>query len=426
MVAVIKTGHAIRRAFHYNENKIKEGVAECIGAGNYLREPDEMNENQRLNRLLNQAALNQNVKRNSVHISLNFAPGEELSKDRLNEIAGEYMERIGFKDQPFLVYQHHDAGHPHLHIVTTKIRSDGSRIDTQNIGRNQSEEARKAIEKKYGLVRAEDQKRQEFELKPINIQKVLYGRSQTRRAIQNVLESVLKSYKYTSLPELNAILHQYNVSADRGSENSRIFKNNGLVYRVLNDDGKPVGVPIKASDFYSKPTLKFLEKQFETGKVERQKHRSRIKNTIDLALKSKHGEDLDKLILALKKEGIHTVLRANQEGLIYGITFVDHRTKCVFNGSALGKNYSAKTLQQRCADGPVSKVALGQTVTVTPPLRDGRSAPKQADTPHQIPENIPALKGKKGLLEEFVSPEKKGEYLPFEWRKRKKKKRKRL
>ena len=35
MVAVIKTGHSILRILNYNENKVKEGVAECIGENNY-------------------------------------------------------------------------------------------------------------------------------------------------------------------------------------------------------------------------------------------------------------------------------------------------------------------------------------------------------------------------------------------------------
>ena len=42
------------------------------------------------------------------------------------------------------------------------------------------------------------------------------------------------------------------------------------------------------------------------------------------------------------------VLRQNAEGLIYGITYVDHQTQSVFNGSALGKLYSAKAIQKRC------------------------------------------------------------------------------
>ncbi len=54
---------------------------------------------------------------------------------------------------------------------------------------------------------------------------------------------------------------------------------------------------------------------------------------------------------ALQKENIQVVLRQNEKGVIYGITYVDHRSKCVFNGSHLGKQYSANAIQQRCGAG---------------------------------------------------------------------------
>jgi type IV secretory pathway VirD2 relaxase len=112
---------------------MKEDVAQCIAAVNYPKDVSQLTLSNKLNRLLNQAALNENVTRNSVHISLNFDPTENLSHARLNGIADAYMDKIGFGKQPYLVYQHQDAGHPHIHIVTIKVRSDGSRIDMQNI-----------------------------------------------------------------------------------------------------------------------------------------------------------------------------------------------------------------------------------------------------------------------------------------------------
>ncbi|MGH2642976.1 MAG: relaxase/mobilization nuclease domain-containing protein, partial [Chitinophagaceae bacterium] len=264
MVAVIKTGHSIHRIFNYNENKVKQGVAECIGAGNYPVDVGKMTGKMRLNRLLKQAALNENVTRNSVHISLNFdASDRYLSKEKLMLIADTYMEKIGFGEQPYLVYQHFDSGHPHIHIISIKVRANGSRIDTQNIGRNQSEKARREMEKSFGLVVADERKkRQSFQLNPVDVRKVQYGRTETKRAITHVLESVLPSYKYTSLAELNAVLKLYNVMAERGSENSRMYKHHGLCYRVLDEQGNPVGVPIKASSFFNKPTLKSLEEKF--------------------------------------------------------------------------------------------------------------------------------------------------------------------
>jgi Relaxase/Mobilisation nuclease domain len=419
MVAVIKTGHSIHRIVNYNENKVKEGVAECISAANYPKDADKLSLKNKLNRLLNQAALNTNVSRNSVHVSLNFDPSENHLKEKLEAIANTYMERIGFGNQPYLVYQHHDAGHPHIHIVSIKIREDGSRIDTQNIGKNQSEKARKEIEKEFGLLKAEDSKRQkQYQPKPLNTEKIQYGKSETKRGILNVLNEVLNSYKYASIPELNTVLKQFNVMADRGSENSRIYKNNGLTYRLLDASGNKVGVPIKASDFYNKPTLKFLNERFELNEKERQPHKTRVKNTIDLLLMKQSGIGLDSLIKALEKESIQTVLRQNQEGIIYGITYIDHRTKTVFNGNALGKQYSANGLQERCNTGasPVEEMKGTKGAGEEKKQSEKQSSFQPLEKEKSVSDN--------SLLETLMNPKEGFDYVPWQFKKSKRKKRK--
>lgn len=419
MVAVIKTGHSIHRIVNYNENKVKGGVAKCISAANYPKDADKLSLKNKLNRLLHQAALNTNVSRNSVHVSLNFDPAENHSKEKLEAIANTYMERIGFGNQPYLVYQHHDAGHPHIHIVSIKVREDGSRIDTQNIGRNQSEKARKEIEREFGLVKAEDSKRlKEYMPKPLDTEKIKYGKSETKRGILNVLNEVLHSYKYTSIHELNAVLKQFNVMADRGSENSRIYKNNGLTYRLLDIDGNKVGVPIKASDFHNKPTLKFLDERFVLNEKERQPHKVRVKNTIDLLLIKNSNMNIVGLIKALEKESIQTVLRQNNEGVIYGVTYIDHRTKSVFNGSALGKQYSANGLQERCC-------------AVSSPVEELKDTKGAGEEKRQVERQIifqPSEKEKSvadnSLLETLMNPKEGFDYVPWQLKKSKRKKRK--
>ncbi|MBO9585269.1 MAG: relaxase/mobilization nuclease domain-containing protein [Flavobacterium sp.] len=348
MVAVIKTGNSVHNIFNYNENKVKEGIAECIGEGNYPLEASKLTGSMKLNRLLKQNELNENVKRNSVHISLNFDPSESaLSSEKMLEIASQYMQKIGFGNQPYLIYRHYDAGHPHLHLVSIKVREDGTRIDMQNIGRNQSEAARKEIEKTFDLVQAQEKKSTAHELiKPVVLSKIKYGRTESKSAVQSVLDHVLTAYKYKSLSELNAVLGLYNVKADSGEENSRIFKTNGLVYRTLDENGKPVGVPLKSSGFYSKPTLKFLQIRFLQN-VKTASQKKRIANAVDLILLGR-SVSLSDLELKLKKEGINMVFRKSAQGQLYGITYVDHTSKCVFNGSDLGKPYSAKLIEQRC------------------------------------------------------------------------------
>ncbi|MEJ7829110.1 MAG: relaxase/mobilization nuclease domain-containing protein [Segetibacter sp.] len=109
MVAVIKTGSSIRRIFNYNEQKVKAGIARCIMASNYPKDLELLTISNKLNRLINQAALNENVTRNSVHISLNFDTSENPGISQLKEIAETYMNKMGFGKQPYLVYKHGDA-----------------------------------------------------------------------------------------------------------------------------------------------------------------------------------------------------------------------------------------------------------------------------------------------------------------------------
>ena len=426
MVAIIKTGNSIHRAFNYNENKVKEGVARCIGQGNYPVEVQDMNLTMKLNRLLRQVELNRNVKRNSVHISLNFAPSENPSDEKMKAIADSYMEKIGFGEQPYLVYRHEDAGHAHLHIVSIKVRADGSRIDMNNIGKNQSEQARKVIEKEFGLVKAKNQKNTSYKLQPVNAGRVQYGNSATKKAIQNVLVNVLDSYKYTSLPELNAILNQYNITADRGQENSRMYRNKGLVYKVLDTQGKPVGVPIKASLFYNKPTLKSLEKKFSENKRKKARHRLRLKNTIDKVLLRAKKIELSELIKILDKQGIHTVLRQNEEGKLYGITFVDHRTQSVFNGSELGKSYGAKAIQERLGLRQVFEPNIHSARKQEVGLQPQHTA---AETKDAIKDEVPVISknNEEMILDLLLQPEQVVDYLPYHLKKdriKKKKKRK--
>ncbi|KAF2338823.1 relaxase/mobilization nuclease domain-containing protein [Flavobacterium ginsenosidimutans] len=350
MVAVIKTSSSIRGILNYNENKVEIGKAECISAVNYPLELEKLSFTLKLNRFLKLAELNTNAKRNTVHISLNFDPSENHSKEKLAEIADVYMEKLGFGRQPYLVYQHHDAGHPHCHIVTNNIQRDGKRIDLHLLGIRKSEPARKEIEEMFGLVKAEGRKQKEqFSLNPIDVGRVEYGKAESKKAINSVLKRVLFDYKYSSLPELNAVLNLYNVHADRGSEESRVFKNNGLLYKILDQNSKPIGVPIKASEFHSRPTLKFLEEKFRINETEKQYCKSRVRNALKQTLYDERMTSLERLSEKLKGEAIHTVLRQSSGGKLYGITFVDFKTHSVVNGSSLGKEFSAKGIQESFA-----------------------------------------------------------------------------
>ena len=351
MVAKVNSGRNILGILNYNENKVKEGMAKCIHENMFGQDVEKLTFKAKLKGLENFIHRNRRATTKAVHISLNFHPTDQVNKELLGEIASTYMEKIGFGNQPYLVYQHFDAAHPHIHIVTTNIQSDGKRILLYNIGKNQSEKARKEIEKTYNLVRAGGQKQDQNNiLSPIELERVTYGKSETKRSISNVVRTVVRSYKYTSLPELNAVLGQFRVMAYKGSEVSQMSKRKGLLYRVIDSSGKKVGVPIKASSIYGKPTLAYLEKQFKLNQALCQPHKQRLRKCIDETFAGKASITKSAFVKALHKESINVVFRQNDDGRIYGITFVDNKTKVVFNGSDLGKAYGAKAITERLSN----------------------------------------------------------------------------
>lgn len=367
---------------HYNENKVSGGEARLILASGFAGDIDKMDFQQKLQRFQHLTELKPNVKTNAVHISLNFHSSENLDTLKLQQIAAVYMERIGFGDQPFLVYRHDDAAHQHLHITTTNITAQSERIDLHDIGKLRSEPARKELEMEFNLIQAESKiAKQEAGIKSADLAQAEYGKLPMKRTMSNVLTAVTRDYKFTSLAEYNAVLKCFNVVALRGGEHTAMFEKKGLMFSLLDKNGKQVGVPIKASAFYAKPTLRNLEKKFEQNNLKRKVHKEDLKRRIDLVMKKSEGITMHTFEAELKKQGLDVSFRQNDSGLVYGVTFIDHRNKVVFNGSDLGKAYSAQSITSRfSAKDLMLKIDLKQDI------KTGKSTKQRKDKfrPHLI------------------------------------------
>jgi hypothetical protein len=351
MVTIIKINNSIHRTITYNENKVTKGVAQCIGAVNFPVDLEKISATMKLKRFTKRMKLNEIAKQNTVHISLNFSSLEDHPREKLLSITNCYMQRIGFAKQPYLIYEHYDSGHQHLHVITTNIQRDGKQIYMHNIGIRKSEPARKDIEKLFDLVPAVSKiKTDEFTLPFTNISKACYGKMESKKAISNVINFVLNKYSCTNLSELNAILNQYNIMADRCRENSIIFRNGGLLYKILNEEGKPIGMPIKASDIQNKPTLKFLENKFKINTIKSTAQRIRIKKIVDLY--SIRSMSINQLIKMLQKQGITTVLKKERYSCNYTITYIDHKTKSVLSDIIFPREFIKENneLKQDCKD----------------------------------------------------------------------------
>ncbi|GEP97706.1 relaxase/mobilization nuclease domain-containing protein [Chitinophaga cymbidii] len=320
----------MRGALSYNERKISRGEAELLLASRFGCELPSLGFTEKLNRFQRLNNRSQTVTTNTLHLSLNFSPYDKLDDQKLQAIAVDYMNRIGFGNQPFLVYRHDDTAHPHIHILTSIIRPNGRPIDIHNIGKLKSEPARKDIEREYDLIPAESMKREvTLPLYPASLDDEL-DHQKSKLVISNIVMEVTSLYHFTSLDELNAILKDYNIVADPGIPGSRMRENGGLVYsRVWH--GNKIGTPVKASSIYGQPTLKFLQRKFKRELQRKHLYATHTAGIVKSLLEKplRFTETRFKQILAKRK--VRCEIQRDTQGQLLDIRFIDHFSKTVLS-----------------------------------------------------------------------------------------------
>lgn len=329
----------------YNEQKVARGKAERIRAENFLKDHDRLSVREITRRFRDLASLMDHPHAHVRHISVNFGKEENLSNERISQLTERYMSGMGFEDQPYIVYRHYDSGHHHAHIVTTTARSDRIYISMGPKDYHYSKELCQALEKEFSLERyvaAKPSQQAEFAVE--RAPRVIYGETGLTHAVSDVLNTVVDHYNYTSLEELNAVLKQYNVEANSGTPGSRLRNTGGLLYHALDDNGDRIGVPLKASKFLLKPTLKNLGQRFERNETQREASRERLSTAIEWALAGR-TPDWAAFTASLEKEGISIVLVRDEDRIF----FVDHTGRSSFEGKNLGEGYVLEALRQRCA-----------------------------------------------------------------------------
>ena len=136
-----------------------------------------------------------------------------------------------------------------------------------------------------------------------------------------------------------------------------MFEKKGLIYSILDEKGNKIGIPFKASILNDKPTLKNLEARFAQNEEKRKPFRENLKENIEKVLQNYKAVTKDTFVKELENRKIAVVFRQNEQGITYGVTFVDNYNKTVFNGGDLSKAYTAKRLNERfgTVDQPIKQ-----------------------------------------------------------------------
>lgn len=342
MVAKISLGSSLYGALAYNGEKInkEEGKLLCVN-----RIPDDCTGNMEVAKAVEafERCMPTHFKAEKpvVHISLNPHPDDVLSDVELANIAVEYLEKMGFGNQPWMVYKHEDINRHHLHIVTVRVDETGNCISDRN-NFYRSKEVTREIEKEYGLHTAERKNvRSDNPLRKVDV-----SAGDMKKQVGNTVKALLSGYRFQTMGELRALFSLYNLTVEEAHGNVRGEDYHGLVYSVTDGNGNKVGNPFKASLFGKSVGYETVKKKFERSQTEI-KERKLADGTKRIILSALAGTcHKDKFIATLKGKGIDVVFRHTDEGRIYGATFIDHRTGCVLNGSRMGKELSANALQE--------------------------------------------------------------------------------
>ena len=337
MVAKISLGSSLYGAIVYNGEKINKEKGRVLdtnkiyndGSGNI----DIHRAFEDFKRWMPQHT---KAEKTMMHISLNPHPDDCLSEMQYTQLAHEYMEKMGFAEMPYIIVKHADIDRHHIHIVALRVRPDGSCISDKN-NFYRSKEITRELERKYGLHTAERQK-----ITPDMPIKKIDPSGDIKRQVANTVKMVGMRYKFQTIGEYNAILGLYNIRCEQtdGRVNGREY--HGLVYFAIDDNGKTIASPFKASRLG-----KFASRTAIDGRMERAKDKIDIRPTrqaVSEAMAESSGKD--DFIAKLKERNIDLILRYTDTGRIYGATFIDHNTRTALNGSRLGKEFSANSFEK--------------------------------------------------------------------------------
>ena len=338
MVAKISIGNSLYGALTYNGEKINKEKGRLLDTNKIYNDGSgTVDIHRAYEDFLRWIPTSSRTERPMMHISLNPHPDDVLSDTDFTRLAHDYMQMMGFADMPYMIYKHADIDRHHVHIVALRVGTDGRCIsDCNNFYKNRK--VCRELEQRYGLKVAEREK-----ITPDMPIKKVDPSGDIKRQVANAVKMVGMRYRFQTLGEYNAVLSLYNIRCEQtdGRVNGREY--HGLVYFATDEEGKTIANPFKASRLGKFASRTAIDSRFEKAKDKIDVAPTKDRVTDVLA----RATDKEDFTSKLKDCGIDVVFRYTDEGRIYGVTFIDHNTMTVLNGSRLGKQFSANALNER-------------------------------------------------------------------------------
>ncbi len=319
-------------AVQYNERKVAEGKASVIFSSNI---DDPRNPMKTFEQYENGSIRTEKM---SFHASINPSITDNMTDDQVQEFARRYMKKMGYGNQPFILYKHTDTGRIHYHLVSVRVDENGRKIPDFR-ERKHSQEIMKEFAPDFGYTvgkkkemdqipdNPEEEPKEERDFNPydgFDPEKGDYGEQ------LNAIIELAKTYYFTQPDHFDLIMESFGIRVLRtdfeGHEN--------MEFQGLNPKTKEPCTPIMAlpDEHWNLPEWTAIHARMSKGQI-KTREKERVANLAKKALKKCNTELHTRRYLA--KCGIYLKLSTNVDGRIFGVTFVDHYNKCVFKASDL-------------------------------------------------------------------------------------------
>ena len=341
MIAKISATENLGGALGYNFKKVEKGEANILLAAELYQNKEGRYTMEEVFADMEALIPKKCRTRKTVfHCSLNPHLDEKLSDETLVKIAKEYMEALGYGKQPYIVFKHNDIAREHIHIVSLRVDCRGRKINDK-FEKRRSKKITDTLERKFGLIPSSKVTDKAMKEMP----KIDTTQRNIKEQVSNVVRMVLKHYHFCSLGELNAILSAYNLTVEEVKTEFRGKKYDGQVYVPTDDKGNKVSTPIHASDIGRGVGYAAVQNKMQKSKQMVKPLIPTVRRKV-LEVMRTSPQTEERLRQRLEEQGLRVIIRKNEGGRIYGITFIDDEKGIALNGSRLGKGYAANKFNE--------------------------------------------------------------------------------
>ncbi|WP_213188907.1 relaxase/mobilization nuclease domain-containing protein [Cloacibacterium caeni] len=313
IVKILGSASSNFHGVQYNDKKVEKGTGELMLMKNFPSFIDENSSQEEVRNYLKSISKNEKVKKPQFHavISTKF---QQHSKEELTKVAEDFMQEMGYGNQPFIVVFHNDTENNHVHIVSTRVDKSTRKKLNDSYERLKAQKAlADTLEKRYGISSEEKlEKLLNYQISSLKQLEILLERNGFKLTKNTNDENALGILK-NGVREKTIYGNQLNISNPKNDNRAKQIK------AILN----------KYKEVYSNKVFKVEDRRYLEKLLPEEKQKENWKPKIEFE------SELQKKLRDVF--GIDVIFHHKDELHPFGYTLIDHKTETIYKGSDILK-----------------------------------------------------------------------------------------